>query len=57
MKNKKFVDLPLFACPSCGKRVQITFNPDKEKQRWAEFICPSCGVRRLSAGKDELFKD
>lgn len=47
MENKKS-SFPLFACQHCGKRIELKFDPDKEKTKWADFVCPFCGIPRIS---------
>jgi len=34
---------PTWICVVCGKKIQLSFNPIKDKKAWTAFFCPFCG--------------
>ena len=39
LNAKKF---PSFICPSCGKKVDLDFDPLTNNGKWTQFQCPFC---------------
>lgn len=41
--KKQRLKVPIFVCPSCFFRMELTFRPKSNKKSWNEFSCPACG--------------
>jgi len=51
--HKKIVDqnakkYPSFICPSCGKKVDLDFDPLVNDLKWSRFECPFCCTLMIS---------
>lgn len=42
----------IFACQHCGKHSELDFDPEKDRQKWADLKCPFCRKPRI--GKEDL---
>ena len=54
LNNKKF---PIFFCPSCGKKIELDFDPIKDERKWAKFCCPSCSTLMINVWEEIKTQD
>lgn len=53
-RRKKLMDEgTYFACPDCGKRTKLKFDPRKNGEKWRKFHCPFCGYSTGIDAKEE----
>ena len=41
--KKKF---PSYACPSCGEKMKLDFDPRIHFEQFYNWVCPKCGAKR-----------
>ena len=47
------IRFPIFLCPSCGRKIELDFDPIKNLSAWDGFSCPFCEVLMISVS-DEI---
>ena len=54
LSNIKF---PVFLCPNCTKKIELSFDPVKEHHKWEQFSCPFCSILMISVWEELVTQD